>query len=377
MTVQKTGTPGIGSHIAIFVPSLRGGGAERIMVTLANGFSALGHRVDLVLAKAEGPYLSEVSNDVRIVDLGKGRVLACLLPLMNYLRREQPQVMMSAMNYANVVAVLAGKLARVQTRLVVSEHSSLSHRPKGMNASIIRGLMRLLYRTADSVVCTSKGMERDMPLVLGVREEKAFTIYNPVDIEAVTQQMNEPLDHAWLAEGSAPVILAVGRLAEIKDYPTLLHAFAGLRRDRKVRLIILGQGEEDERLKSLSSDLGIAADVFFAGFQSNPFAWMARCDLLVLSSTKEAFGNVLTEAMVCGLPIVSSDCPSGPKEILEGGRWGRLVPVGDARALKCAMNETLDDTAKPDYTLALQRFEKDKIISQYLDVLLRKITRHL
>lgn len=352
--------------ITIFLPSMRGGGAERVMLSLANEFAERGHRVDLVLAKAEGPYLPDISEKVRLVDLNVPRVLRSLWPLMRYLRRERPDAMLSALNYANVIAILARKLALVSTRLVVSERVSLTARANGLAGRMVRVFMRWLYPAADAVICVSEGIARDMPRLLGVSADKVVTIHNPVDIDTVRRRMAAPADHPWLSDRTAPVILAAGRLTAQKDYPTLLAAFARLRAERSARLIILGQGEEEAQLKARAAELGVAGDVCFAGFQDNPFAFMARCDLYVMSSAWEGFPNALVQAMACGARIVSTNCPSGPAEILEGGRWGRLVPVGDDAALAPAMAEALDDPAPPDVARRVEAFRSEVAIDAYL-----------
>lgn len=360
-------------RIAIFVPSLRGGGAERVMLTLANALAERGHKVDLVLAKAEGPYLTEVSEKVRLIDLGASRVLRSLWPLFRYLRRVRPDAMLSALNYANVIAILAWKLARVPTRLVVSERSSLAVQPKRPVGKLTRRLMRWLYPKADRVICVSKGIETDMRKLIGVPEGKTVTIYNPVDVETIQEKMTAPLDHPWFAAKTAPIILAAGRLTEAKDYPTLLQAFARLRKDRDARLVILGQGEEEARLKALAEDLAITRDVDFVGFQNNPFSWMARCDLFVMSSAWEGFPNVLVQAMACGVPVVSTNCRTGPSEILENGKWGRLVPVGDANALGIAITTTLTEKSSLETIPRVKEFEKNLIVESYEAALLHPV----
>jgi len=213
-------------------------------------------------------------------------------------------------------------------------------------------------------------MARDLQRRVGLPAAKTVTIHNPVEIERIQKDMTAPVDHPWIKDHAAPVILAAGRLTEQKDYPTLLRAFAQLRAQRPARLIILGQGEEKARLTALAIALGLAPDTDLVGFQDNPFAWMSRCDLYVLSSAWEGFGNVLVEAMVCGARVVSTDCPSGPNEILENGRWGRLVPVGDAGALAQAMAEALDDANPPDARDRVTAFRSEALIDQYAQVLL-------
>lgn len=357
-------------HIAIYLPSLRGGGAERVMVTLANGFAARGHRVDLVLAMAEGPYLSEVDARVRLIDLDRRRVLSSLLPLVRYMRRERPDAMLSAMKHANIIAILARKLARVKMRLVVSERSAPSGNLSGGGmAPVLRLLMRQLYPRADAVVCVSRGVENELKQMFGLPAEKLRTIYNPLDIDRINQLKTAPVDHPWLAPDQPPVILSVGRLVEAKDYPNLLKAFARLRQHRLCRLIILGEGSERDKLRELAVSLGIAEDVDFPGFQDNPFAWMAACDLYVMSSAWEGLPGTLQQAMACGAKVVSTDCRTGPAEILENGKWGRLVPVGDAEALAEAMAAALDEVAPPNTCERARDFRQERSISAYLNIL--------
>lgn len=334
-------------HIALYLPSLRGGGAERVMVMLANGFAARGHHVDLVLARADGPYLAEVSAGVRVVDLARNRVLASLLPLVRYLRRERPDTMLSALNHANIVAILARKLSRVPLRLVVSEHNAPSRSLTGSRAADILGRMtRWFYPQADMIVCVSQGIVNEMHDLLHLPADKLHCIYNPVDIDQIQQLMVHTPDHPWLAGSrgarDCPVLLAAGRLTPQKDYPTLLRAMAQLLEIRPARLIILGQGEDEAALKELARKLGIAEHVFFAGFQENPFAWMHAADLYVMSSAWEGLPGTLIEALACRARVVSTDCPTGPAEILANGKWGLLVPVGDSAALAKAMQQTLD-----------------------------------
>lgn len=357
-------------HLAIYLPSLRGGGAERVMVTLANGFASRGHRVDLVLARAEGAYLTEVAPAVRVVDLNKGRVLASLLPLARYLRRERPDAILSALNHANIVAILARKIARVPIRLVVSERNSLVSLRGSARGHLFRTLMRWCYPFADLVVSVSRDGARELVSELGLPDRLVMAIPNPVPVEEIKDRASVPPDHPWLAPGSPPVVLAVGRLEAQKDYPTLLRAFTLLRRNRDLRLIILGEGKLRPTLERQIHELGLTAYVALPGFQPNPFAWMAASDLYVMSSRYEGFPNSLVQAMACGARVVSTDCPTGPAEILDDGKWGRLVPVGDAEALARAMAETLDEAVPPGNFARLTAFRPDWVVQAYEKVLL-------
>jgi len=359
--------------VALFLPSLRGGGAERVMVNLARGFSEKGLDVDLVLAKAEGPYLSQVPPEVRVIDLHSSRVLASLPHLVRYLRRERPQAILSAMDHANIVAIWARKLARVQSRVVVTVHNTLSRATT--NSSNFRGqlmprLIRIFYPSADAVVAVSGGAAEDLAKTTGLPQERIQVIYNPVVTPEILEKAEEPLNHPWFAPGEPPVILSVGRLTKQKDYPTLIRAFALVRQERPARLMILGEGEERPKLEALVRELGLDDDVSLPGFVDNPYAYMARSAVFVLSSAWEGFGNVLVEAMAVGTPVVSTDCPSGPAEILEGGKWGKLVPVGDANAMAQAILSTLSgQEVKMGFQNRALKFTIERITKYYLEAL--------
>ncbi|SHF32637.1 Glycosyltransferase involved in cell wall bisynthesis [Lampropedia hyalina DSM 16112] len=358
-------------HIAVYLPSLRGGGAERVMVTLANGFAARGHQVDLVLVQAEGPYLAEVVPAVRIVNLNRKRVMASLLPLVRYLRRERPEAMLSALNHANIIAILARRLAGVKTRLVVSERNSLSSLSTGKQGQLFKWLMRTFYTWADGVIAVSRGIAQEMNTQLGLPMHTITSIPNPVDLQAIQQQAQIRPNHPWLGAGQPPVILAVGRLEPQKDYPTLLQAFAKLRESENARLVILGEGSQREPLQAHIARLNLQDSVTMPGFQDNPFAWMAACTVYVMSSRYEGFPNSLVQAMACGVPVVSTNCPTGPAEILEDGKWGELVSVGDADALALAIARMLHTPEAGEKSL--QRagfFSVDAAVDNYLSAMM-------
>jgi glycosyltransferase involved in cell wall biosynthesis len=359
------------THVAIFMPDVEGGGAERVMVTLANGFAARGHRVDLVLAQARGSYLGEVAGNVRVVDLKAGRVAASLLPLTRYLRRERPTALLSAMNHVNIIAIIAKRLAGVPMRLVVSERNAPSRTlmAGGRQIAIFRALTRRLYPSADAIICVAKGVQDELEQLLGLPPEKLHTVYNPLDLDRIAALGVNVPDHHWFGPGRPPVIVAVGRLTAQKDYPTLLRAFAHLRRTRDARLIVLGKGEERDALLQLANELGIGSDVDLAGFQDNPFAWMAAANLYVMSSAWEGLPGALLQAMACGTRIVSTDCRTGPAEILENGRWGQLTPVGDPVSLGEAMAAALDDPAPPRVLDRAHAFGLDRAIDGYAHLL--------
>ncbi|SOC57470.1 Glycosyltransferase involved in cell wall bisynthesis [Chromohalobacter canadensis] len=352
-------------RIAVFLPSLAGGGAERVMVTFSNGVADHGVLVDLVVVKAEGAYLADVSPRVRLVELGSSRMLFSLPALVRYLRRERPYALLSALNHANIIALWARKLARSKTRVVVSERNTLtSERFEGL----VPRLMRLSYPSADAIIAISGGLADDLARRMGLPRERIDVVYNPIN-PRLAQLCEEPLTHPWFKSGQPPVILAVGRLTVQKDYPTLIEAFAEVRKTQAARLVILGEGELREQLETMVASLGLSADVILLGFVDNPYSWMRQASLFVLSSAWEGFGNVLAEAMACGTPVVSTNCPNGPAEILDNGTWGQLVPVGDVSALARAMVAALSDETHPDVQHRARSFNLQQALYGYLHAL--------
>ena len=355
-------------RIAFFLPTLHGGGAERVVVNLLKGMWSRDLPLDLVLASAEGPYLKQIPKQVRVVNLGVGRVLNAIFPLSSYLRQNSPLVLLSHMSHANVMAVLARDLAGTKTPLVLVQHNTLSaDKSKLIRAKFFPPLMKWLYPRAEAIVGVSQATSRDLECSLGFRKGKVKTIYNPVVDNELIAKANLPLEHPWFEPGSPPVFLAVGRLTEQKDFFTAIEAFATVRKKIIARLLILGEGELRHELEAMTAKLGIAEDVSMPGFVQNPYAYMSRANAFLLSSRWEGLGNVLIEAMACGTPVISTDCPHGPKEILAAGKYGPLVRVGDAIALSGAMLQVLDEPVNRDVLMErAMYFSVERAVSEYL-----------
>lgn len=358
-------------RIAFYLSSLGGGGAQRVVLTLANAMAEQGVHIDLVLVKARGPFLTQVHPGVRIVDLGVGNVMFSLPGLVRYLRRERPVALLSSLKHVNVVALLARQISLVPVRVVIGEHNTLSQSSKGsVKDRLLPLLMRVLYPKADLVVAVSQGVADDLCSSLGLAKKKVQVIFNPVVRSEIAKQSAAPLDHTWFQPGEPPVILGMGRLTEQKDFQNLIHAFALLHKQRDCRLMILGEGELRGELQDLITTLGLSTSVRMPGFVDTPFAYMARAAVFVLSSRWEGLPTVLIEAMACGSPVVSTNCPSGPAEILEGGVWGRLVPAGDSAALADAIAATLDDERQPRVAERAAAFGIEPARDRYLQALL-------
>jgi glycosyltransferase involved in cell wall biosynthesis len=336
-----------------------------VIVNLVQGIVQRGEPVDLALAVAEGVFLDQLPPQVRVVDLRAGRLIGSLVPLIRYLRRERPRVLISSMSHANLVALWAAKLARTDTPVMVTVHNTMSE-STGSNGGLERRLLHTFYPWATWIVAVSRGAADDLARTTGVPRSRVEVVYNPVITPPVLALAQRPPDHPWYAPGAPPVILGVGRLTRQKDFLTLVRAFAELRRRRCARLIILGEGEDRPTLEALVAELGLHDDVSLPGFRDDAPAYMARSALFVLSSAWEGLPTVLIEALAVGTPVVSTDCPSGPREILQEGRLGALVPVGDAGALAMAMERALDLGDPPLPPEALRAFTLNAAVDHYL-----------
>ncbi|MBZ8179103.1 glycosyltransferase [Oscillatoria salina] len=358
--------------VAIFLSSLEGGGAERVMLNLAEGFCKNGLGVDLILVKREGSYLTQIPANVKVINLEKKRLLQSLPALVNYLKKERPLAVLSALEDTNLVALGAKFFSGVSTQVVVTVHNTLSQESRNatsLKRKIIPYVVSWFYPWADAVIAVSQGVAKDLTK-LGLRSRNLKVIYNPIVTPQMKAKIQQPPEHSWLAPGEPPVILGVGRLTKQKDFSTLIEAFAKVRQQQPARLIILGEGAERLPLETLAQKLGVAKDLDFPGFVDNPYAYMAGAAVLVLSSAWEGFGNVLVESMLAGTPVVSTNCESGPAEILANGKYGKLVPVGDSEAMAKAIAQTLAES--PDSKLLQKRaldFSLEKALSQYQQLL--------
>jgi glycosyltransferase involved in cell wall biosynthesis len=336
--------PADARHLAVFMSFSGAGGVERMVLNLVEGFVAAGCTVDLLAIRADSAHLGELPPGVRLIDLGVRHSGLAVFPLMRYLRRTRPVALLAAKDRAIRAAVVARRLAGVETRIVGRLGTNLSAALEG-RAGLSRWLrvapMRWIYPAVDKVVCVSEGVLEDTAVLAGLTAGQLTVIRNPVVTPRLGELAAAGVDHAWAHDTSVPLILGAGRLTEQKDFDTLVRAFAIVRQTRPARLVILGDGRLRGKLEARIKALGLADDVALPGFTANPYAWMARANLFVLSSAWEGSPNVLTEALALGTPSVSTDCPSGPREVLAGGRFGPLVPVGDAAGLGQAMLATL------------------------------------
>jgi glycosyltransferase involved in cell wall biosynthesis len=397
-------------RVALLLDNLSGGGAERVVLGLASEFATLGYEVDLLVCDFHGVLCDSIPSGVNLVELEANGQLAGLwaalrssgdgiggiasfiasahkIPrsfryitaLRKYLLAQRPAVLFSALPKASICAAFAVASIDVETRVFVGIQNTVSERiasgrreGKGQMRHQV-ALLRHCYLQADGVIASSAGVAEDVINFLNLEASRVHVVYNPVHIpESVTSEQEPPI-HSWLQAGAAPVILGIGRLVEQKNFPLLIRAFAVVRQRTNARLLILGGDAESkdqmvarQSLLSLAAELGIADDVDLPGYRPNPHDYLGLARVFVLSSRYEGFGNVLVEALLAGCPIVSTDCPSGPSEILDGGRFGALVPVDDVDSLAQAILYTL--SAAPQSELLRRRggeFSLDRAVNDY------------
>ncbi len=360
--------------VALFFPTFTPGGIERCFLNLAEGFLERGIAVDIVVSDRRGSFESQIPDGVRVIDLRADRVLKSVVPLIKYLRRYSPDVLLSGHTHANIVAVWSTKLSFTDTQVAIGVHSTPSLK-KTKNGNVISAakdaILTVSYHMADHIIAVSKGSAKDISNVTGITESKISVIYNPVIGPRFDVKINESIEHQWLQNDRLEVIIAAGRLAPVKDFQTLIQTFKILEENSPdTRLIIMGSGEQKWYLEKLTKELGIVDKVDLVGYINNVYPYLSRSDVFVLSSRLEGFGIALVEAMATGTPVVSTDCPNGPDEILRGGKFGELTPVGDETALASAIERTLSDPI--DSRKLVDRamdFEQSVITDQYISEL--------
>lgn len=402
--------------VAFYIHSVSSGlGAEKVVLNVVAGLAARGRRIDLLVEDVQEGLRESLPPGVTLVDLAPAqraaagefalRAASLLLNLLRgakpdpcgqesfraalarfllkrrpplhalrrYLSRRRPQAIIAFLNYPNISLLLATQLGKGDTRVYVNLRNHISSSVAGAKSRRMREmpvLMRNLFHLADGVVAVSEGVAEDIARLTDTPQGRVTTIFNPVYRPDMLELAGGPAPHPWLRQRDIPVVLGAGKMKPQKDFATLLKAFARLRQQRPARLVILGDGDGKAALEALAGELGVRADVDFPGYVDNPYVWFRHAAVFALSSAWEGLPNVLIEAMACGCPVVSTDCPSGPAEILDRGRFGRLVPVGDDAALAAAIQATLDQGKGVDISAAhARRFGFDSVVDRY-DLLL-------
>ena len=357
--------------IAFFLPSLAGGGAEKMIINLLQGLKGYPCELELIVASAEGVWFSVLPEDIHCVDLKTGRVIRTIPALTKYLKESRPDILFSGIDHANIVAIIAGKLSKTGVKNIISiQRMSTEIRKVHQNRreKIVDWLKPFIYSKADHIVCVSDGICKEMTQTYHLPKEKLQRIYNPIIFE---KDVNKEIDTRSKKTGEKKNIVAAGRLEEVKDYSTLISAINIVHKSLDCQLIIYGEGPQREVLEEKISKFGLEDTVLLPGFAIDLQTKLQLADLFVVSSITEGFGNVIVEAMAAGVPVVSTDCPCGPREILADGKYGALVPVGDEKAVAEAIIHALQQEV--DQTVLISRskeFTIEKISKKYFNLFL-------
>lgn len=336
--------------IAFIVPDFAGGGAQKMLINMANEFSRRHYDVDLLVINGDGPLSSNAISGVKVINFKRSRAIRSFFDLWAYIFFQKPAVILSAMTHINIMSVWAGRLSFRKTNIIISERSyfSLSSKRGRISPQLMASLVFISYPLANKIVGISHGVSRDISKYIHKNFHlKIRTIYNPVVTSDMIRDSQKHIDAPPSKAFSVPLLVTIGRLVPAKDQKTLLAAFAILRRNRSIKLVIIGEGELLPELMGRAQELGIQDDVEFTGFLKNTSHYMANASVFVISSIWEGFCNVLVEALLYGLPIVSTDCKSGPGEILKNGEYGMLVPIKDAQAMADAISTLIDSPPHP------------------------------
>lgn len=358
--------------IVLLAPALDGG-IGRNLVNLADGFLRFGQQVDIVLENTKGAHAAQLPDAVTVRRLRTTHSWLGVPGLAAYLMFRRPQALITSNVRLTVLALRARGLSASRVRIYANVHNTYSKLYASLGRDKWRrrlAKIRTYYGRCDGVIAVSAGVASDIAELGEMPVERITTIYNPLNLARVRQLADTPVHHSWLRERDRPVIVAVGRLVRAKNFPLLIEAFEQLRSHRQARLFIVGDGEEKGVLQRLVRASPFSNDIELLGHRDNPYPYMRAADLFVMSSSWEGFGNVLVEAMCLGTSIVATDCPHGPREILEDGRLGRLVPVDDASALSAAMQQALDDPTPPEaLRAAAARFDSELVARAYLNTM--------
>ncbi len=357
-----------GPMLAAFVlPNMGGGGAERLTIDLMAGFLERGARVDLVLLERSGELLDMIPEGARVIDLGAARMRSAIAPLRAYLSRERPDALLAAMWPLTTLTQIAALGLRHKPRIVLSEHCALREQYAGQRGTLAAMQLSMrAYRWTDGVVAVSAALGVEIATLSGLGTDRVRTIHNPIDPPLRSQ----PLGPAPWGDRKGKRILAIGKLKPQKNFALLINAFARISSSLEATLAIVGEGALRHQLEAQVARLGLQDRVLMPGFSTTPGDWYAGADVFVLPSDYEGFGNVLVEAMHCGLSVVATDCPYGPAEVLGSGEWGTLVPRGDVPALAAAIQAALGSPNDPERQRArAAEFAAERAVEAYWQTL--------
>ena len=343
-----------------------------MMLNIANTLATARYDVDLALVQATGPYLADVNQNVAIVDLGSHRSSTAIPSLIRYLRHRRPSTLICSLPHISVIGLIAKYLSMTNAKLIIVEHNTISQtvsNAASRRTKFLPTLMRLLYPHSDHIIGVSKGVAEDLEKTIRLPNGSVSVVYNPVITPNFEEMSCQPLAHPWFTPTSPPVVLGIGRLTLAKNFSLLVESFSEVRQKVEAKLIILGEGPQRDSLADLISSLGLENDVLLPGFVDNPYPFIKQSALFVLSSRWEGLPTVLIEAVACGTPIVSTDCPSGPREILQNGKLGTLVPLCSKSALADAIHHNLVNHHTSAPNESWEFFSLDYAVARYTEII--------
>ena len=363
--------------ITFFIPNLRVGGAENVLRMMINALIDRypQYTVSLCLASANGEIASKIDKRITIINFSRSNVRYCLYDLIQYFRREKPDCFVVSLDYANIIASFAHKLSRSKSKLILWEHSVTSiHSQTTISKFFILRyfLVNYFYKRAHYIIAVSKGIAKDMVSNFCIPEEKLYIIYNPIECNEIIQLANQKEVDCYPKIDKEQYIISVGRLVQAKNYPLLINAYSLLAENNVFKLIIVGDGPEKQHLQQLISELNLDGRVVLVGHLNNPFPLMKNAESVILSSSWEGFSLVLIETLALKKNIVSTDCPSGPREILGNGEFGLLVPMNNPEKLAEGISQIINGEVKFDEDLLLQRaqyFSIEKSFNQFMEII--------
>lgn len=355
--------------VVFFQPNFRAAGVEKVNILLANEMLKVGVDVEFLVFKKEGEFLEQLNSDAEITELNVSRALHSFFCLFLFFLRSKV-VFISSYNNLSVLAIIANMLTFNRSRVYACEHNTLSiiNKAKGTwKDKVIARILQYCYPFATGVIAVSEGVADDLSDYAKIKRSMIKVLHNPVVNSELTEKSKLEVKHRWLLQKDTPVFVASGRLEVQKNFALLINAFNKIMTEQDAKLLILGEGSLRDELQTQINTLGLQEKCELVGFVDNPYKYMKHADAFVLSSDFEGFGNVIVEAMAVNTPVVSTNCPSGPSEILEDGKWGTLVPVGDVDALANAMLDVINNPPSVDLTARANHFTTEKAAANYLD----------
>lgn len=355
------------NKISLFITNLTIGGAERVAVNLSKGLTKFGYDVEIVLVNNEGEFLSEIPESVNLVELDADRLRSAVIPLYRYIHTKNPDVIISFMTGPNIIAILSNILSMKKSRVIATEHNTQTMK-SGLSMKMDMYLGRGLYKLSDGIIGVSVGVAENVSNWANIPKKEIEVIHNPVIEKNLLEREFSTPPHEWYNEKDIPTIVSAGRHVEQKNFQTLIRAFDKVLSEREARLVLIGEGEKTEEYEDLVKDLGIQDHVCMPGFVDNLYEYLFYSDVFVLSSAWEGLSMVLIEAMACRTPVVSTDCPYGPAEVLRNGIYGSLVPVDSYEELGNEILETLENPSKEEQlTNRASDFSIEAITQEYVD----------